>query len=390
MTLKKIPAPFATKLLDTNAIQIVKKLLKNNYQAYLVGGCVRDLLLGVTPKDFDIVTNARPEQIKSIFKRAIIIGRRFKLVHVLYGHRYFVEVSTFRSGLILASEKDTKIGNKLYGTIEQDVYRRDFTINALYYDIQKHQILDFVDGFQDIQNTELKTIGNTKERYIEDPVRMLRAIRFASKFNLKIAKKHSDIINKNSCLLTNISSSRLYNEVLKLLHNTKVKQTIIKFEFYGLLKYLFINTKLDDFILQGLDSTSARINKELSISLSFFLAIFLWNVFNKECKKQIKKIQKSPELLIDIAKNIIKKQQQKTSFAKYISNQIVDIWLLQAQLESQAKENNLKYIKRILLNKRFRASYDFLLLRANSTNLELKQVAEFWTKAQNKTTIAND
>ncbi len=382
MTLKKISVEFDKKLLDKNTIKIIKKLLENNYQAYLVGGCVRDLLLNVEPKDFDIVTNATPAQIKYLFKRAIIIGRRFKLVHILQGSRNFLEVSTFRSGLILASEKNTKIGNKLYGTIEQDVYRRDFTINALYYDVQRHQVLDFVDGFKDIKNTELKTIGNTKERYTEDPVRMLRAIRFASKFELKIDKKHSDIITKHAHLLANVSNSRLYAEALKLFHNTKAKETVVKLEFYGLFKYLFSNTKLDNFVLKGLENTASRIKNGLRISLAFFLAIFLWDAFNKKCQQRIKEMQKSPHLLLDIAKDIIKKQQKQTAFAKYISNQIIDIWLLQTQLELQAKENNTKNINKILANKRFRASYDFLLLRADSTNPELKQTVKFWAKVQ--------
>lgn len=180
------------KSLNKNAIAVIKQLNRSGFNAYLVGGCVRDLILGKLPKDFDVATNAKPEQIRSLFKRSRIIGKRFRLVHILFGRRDYLEVSTFRSAQAPDYEKHHQLGEAIYGTIDQDAKRRDFSINALYYDINKQQVLDYVGGIEDIKQGKIRIIGNELLRYQQDPVRLLRAVRFsiACGFSLSEAQKN--------------------------------------------------------------------------------------------------------------------------------------------------------------------------------------------------------
>ena len=178
---------FDKQLLDSDALKIVKKLNKTGYEAYLVGGCIRDLLLGYAPKDFDIATNATPEQIQKLFKRSRIIGRRFKLVHIMFSARKFIEVATFRSGRSNpTSTKGMVLRDNFYGSLEDDVFRRDFTINGLYFDVQNSEVIDYVGGLDDLKKLQINMIGNPSERFEEDPVRMIRAVRFKAKLKATI------------------------------------------------------------------------------------------------------------------------------------------------------------------------------------------------------------
>lgn len=378
--LKTLSIKFAPSLIDKNAIFVINQLNKSGFNAYLVGGCVRDLLLGVVPKDFDIVSDATPKQIKSIFKRSRIILGRFCVVHILFASYRYLEVSTFRSGKVLASEKHHKLGSEIYGTIDQDVQRRDFSINALYYDIHRQQILDYVGGLNDIKSKTIRVIGTEKVRYQEDPVRLLRAVRFSVKLDFFLSTKQQAIICQNAALLQNIFSARLYEESLKLFHNTRASTIFKHLVNYGLLPYLFPYTSGSSFVILCLENTSSRLKSGLRVSAAFFLAVFLWQALQDECGLVQKQDRLNRILLIEIAKGIIAKQLNYTSFARYISRQIVDIWLLQYQLEKIEK----KHTKSILTHPRFRAAYDFLLLRSQSINPELKSVAKFWQVQENQ------
>ena len=183
MTPVRQTVKFDKKLLDKDAVKIVQTLIKAGYDAYLVGGCIRDLLLGYEPKDFDIATNATPEQVNKTFKRSRIIGRRFRLVHIMFSARKFIEVATFRAGKVKTSNSGVVVRDNFYGSLEDDVFRRDFTVNGLYYDLVSSQVIDYVGGLDDLKAAEIKMIGSPKERFEEDPVRMIRAVRFKVKLN---------------------------------------------------------------------------------------------------------------------------------------------------------------------------------------------------------------
>ena len=224
---------------------VVETLLKADYEAYLVGGCVRDLVLGIEPKDFDVATSARPEQICELFDNSRLIGRRFRIVHV-YFHRNNIEVSTFRAQASNSNNKSSSSGSNgrilrdnTFGTIEEDAIRRDFTINALYYDIENSQVLDFCNGYQDLQNRKICMIGDAQTRYREDPVRMLRALRFRAKLDLNIEHETQQPISAMGKLLSDIPPARLFDEVIKLFHSGYAMRCFQELSDYDLLRVLF-------------------------------------------------------------------------------------------------------------------------------------------------------
>jgi len=366
------------KKIDPDAISIVRKLLKHNFKAYLVGGCVRDLLLGLEPKDFDIVTNARPEEIKKIFKNCRLIGRRFRLAHILFANRKFIEVATFRGGDVTISKAGQVQYDNDYGTIEEDAIRRDLTINALYLDIKTKEIIDFVGGLKDIKNKIIKVIGEPKQRYIEDPVRMIRMIRFEQKLDFTIENNALNILKKQVALLENIPPARLLDEVLKLFHNENAIANFKALDKVGLLKYLFSETKYNKFIEVALKNTEDRIKENKPLTPSFLFAVFLWENFLKYFKNTSKKTKSKILAHQNAVELVIKKQVKQIMIPRWVSAQVSDIWFMQHRLEKV----NPKYTQKILTNKRFRASYDFLLLRSKSISPELENIADFWTKAQ--------
>ena len=193
MTPVRQTVKFDKKLLDKDAVKIVQTLIKAGYDAYLVGGCIRDLLLGYEPKDFDIATNATPEQVNKTFKRSRIIGRRFRLVHIMFSARKFIEVATFRAGKVKTSNSGVVVRDNFYGSLEDDVFRRDFTVNGLYYDLVSSQVIDYVGGLGDLKAAEIKMIGNPKERFEEDPVRMIRAVRFKVKLGAQLSQSFQKV-----------------------------------------------------------------------------------------------------------------------------------------------------------------------------------------------------
>lgn len=369
---------FDKKFLDRDAIRVVNTIHKAGFEVYLVGGCVRDLLLGLEPKDFDIATDAKPEQVHKLFKRSRLIGRRFRLVHVMFSARKFIEVATFRSGKVQTAKSGVIVRDNCYGTLEDDVVRRDFNINALYYDVHKHEVIDYVGGLKDLSAKEIHIIGDAKLRFEEDPVRMIRAIRFQSKLGAKISDEIKTCILNQASLLSNISPARLYEECIKLFHNEYSFEVYEQLEKFGLLKYLFKQTHKNDFIKKALLNTSARIKQNKPVTPVFLFAVFLWQAQNERFEI-IKKEQKSFYLAMNQAsEEVIINQIKQVSMPKWLSARIKDIWMMQSKLERK----HPKKVDELLKNPRFRMAYDFLLLRSQSINPELSKTATFWTKVQ--------
>ena len=369
---------FDKKLIDKDAQKVVKTLNKAGHEAYLVGGCIRDLLLGHKPKDFDIATSATPEQVHQIFKRSRLIGRRFRLVHIMFSSRKYIEVATFRSGKVKTASNGIIVRDNLYGTLKEDAFRRDFSVNGLYYDLQKSQVIDYVDGLDALNNSEIRMIGKPIERFEEDPVRMIRAIRFSVKLGAKLDPKISKSISNHAHLLSNIPAARLYDETIKLFHNDKSFEVFEQLLKFRLLKYLFGQTKETSFINKTLMNTSKRIKNGKPVTPAFLFAVFLWSAQNKRFNELNKKKKSRILLMMQASEDVISKQTKQVLMPRWLSNRVKDIWLMQYQLEScsQKKANEL------IAHPRFRMAYDFLVLRSESINPELIERAKYWTKLQ--------
>ena len=382
---KKIHSFFKSKrishdLISDSALDTIKILKKNNYKAFIVGGAVRDILMNYKPKDFDIATNATPEQVRLIFKKSRIIGRRFKLVHVIYG-REIIEVSTFRA----KPRKNIKMSNGVikdneYGSIKEDAERRDFTINGLYYDVEDKNIIDFYGGLKDIKDNQLRLIGKPKLRYKEDPIRILRAIRFSAKLKMKI---HNDTLSeiKNSIgLLNSVPYSRLFDEIMKFFLTGHAQESMVLFKKYKLSNIYFPslennNIIFNNFLLNGLKNTDLRIKNGQSINPGFLLAVFLWHDVN-ELSKKYKKNFPHPSLALNKAiDDVLREQTRIFPIQKRFSITMSEIWRLQPRFNSTSS----KKIYRLLSHPRFRASYDFLLLRCQSLDIS-KSEGLWWTK----------
>jgi len=369
---------FETKILDQDALKILKKLNKSGHETYLVGGCIRDILLGHKPKDFDIATSATPEQIHKLFKRSRIIGRRFKLVHIMFSARKFIEVATFRAGKVQTSNDGLVLRDNYYGTLEDDVFRRDYTVNGLYYDIKKSEVIDYVGGLDDLKALKIKMIGDPSERFEEDPVRMIRAVRFRAKLNANIESQLIEAIQKNSQLLSKIPPARLYEEVIKLFHNENAIEIFHELDRLGLLRYLFSQTKENSFIASSLINTSERIKSGNSVTPAFLFAVFLWSAVNKRLGQISKKNKSRIELMLQASEDVIRQQTQQVMMPRWLSSRVKDIWLMQFQLENYDPKKS----KVLLRNPRFRMAYDFLVLRSESINKDLKAKAEYWANIQ--------
>ena len=369
---------FDKKLLDQDALKILKKLNNSGHETYLVGGCIRDILLGHKPKDFDIATSATPEQIHKLFKRSRIIGRRFKLVHIMFSARKFIEVATFRAGKVKTSNDGLVLRDNYYGTLEDDVFRRDFTVNGLYYDIKKSEVIDYMGGLDDLKALKIKMIGDPSERFEEDPVRMIRAVRFRAKLNANIESQLIEAIQTNSQLLAKIPPARLYEEVIKLFHNENSIEIFHELDRLGLLSHLFSQTEENSFVSASLINTSERIKSGNSVTPAFLFAVFLWSAVNKRFNQISKKNKSRIELMLQASEDVIKKQTQQVMMPRWLSSRVKDIWLMQYQLENYSPKKS----KALIRNPRFRMAYDFLVLRSESIDKDLKAKAEYWTNIQ--------
>ncbi|WP_428087393.1 polynucleotide adenylyltransferase PcnB [Candidatus Thioglobus sp.] len=369
---------FNQKLIDRDALKVVQTIAKAGFEVYLVGGCVRDLLLGLKPKDFDIATNAKPEQVNKLFKRSRLIGRRFRLVHVMFSARKYLEVATFRSGQVKTAKSGVIVRDNCYGKIEEDVVRRDFRINALYYDVNTKEVIDYIGGLEDIDSGQIHVIGDPMVRFEQDPVRMIRAVRFQTKLDFELSDEIKTAMHQQAPLLANISPARLYEECIKLFHNEYGFEVYQRLEKYDLLKHLFKQTHKNAFIKIALNNTSNRIKRNKPVTPAFLFAVFLWQAQNERFAL-IKKQQKSVYLAMSQAsEEVIINQIKQVSMPRWLTARIKDTWMMQNNLERMQP----KKVEDILSSRGFRMAYDFLVLRAQSINPELKSVADFWTKAQ--------
>ena len=369
------------------ALEIIKKLKKSGFQAYLVGGCVRDSLVGIKAKDFDVSTDATPEEVKKIFRSSRIIGKRFRLVHV-FSSNELIEVSTFRadtsktkhsSGIIKDSEGKI-LRDNVWGTLEEDCIRRDFSINALYFDPVENHLCDFHDGLKHIQKKILVSIGDPLVRFEEDPVRSLRAIRFSSKLKFKISNDIKEAIYKKGNLLENISNARMFDEFCKIFLTKEAQNNFNKLNTFGVLKYL-INTEnhpknsFDSRFQQAaLVNTDNRLKASKSVTPGFLIAALLWprliNAAKEKGSLNLRKFFRNMD-------RIIREQQELTAVPRKFHSYIKDIWSLQLKLETRLGHQPYK----ILNHPRFRAAYDFLLLREEASNDD-QGMGDWWTKFQ--------
>ena len=373
------------KKINKFAISIIEDLHKNNFQAYLVGGCVRDLLCGIEPKDFDIATNATPNEIKKIFKASRIIGKRFKLVHI-YNRSDLIEVATFRSGddrtndgSLITDQSGKILRDNIWGTLEQDTFRRDFTINALYYCPITKKIEDHNNGIKHIHEKIIVSIGDPKKRFEEDPVRSLRAIRFSNKLQFKIDKSIKEAIYEKGHLLSNISNARLFDEFCKIFLNGMAEKNFNKLSSFGLNKYLILtspekNEFTSRLIIEALRNTDNRLKNNQSVTPGFLMAAVLWpEILEKSIKKgaiNLRKFFRSMD-------QVLRKQQQITAIPRKFHGYIKDIWVLQLKLHSRIGKQPYKTLK----HPRFRAAYDFLLLREKAASNK-KYLGDWWTDFQ--------
>jgi len=367
------------------------RLHSKGYEAFLVGGAVRDILLGLHPKDFDIATNAHPEEVHALFKNSRLIGRRFKLVHILFG-REMIEVATFRGQAVDQGSKQSDSGmllrDNVYGTIEEDAIRRDFTVNALYYNAQDFCIHDFLGSLADIKTRTIRMIGDPETRYREDPVRMLRALRFSAKLNFDISSETSGPIYELAYLLGNIAPARLFDEVLKLLlsgHAVSLFHDLLRYNLFTSLFPHVANTLQNDaqakfyhsFIECGLENTDSRILANKPVTPAFLYATLLWPEVNRVWQQlQSEGIAEFPALQ-QAGQMAVQSQIQHISIPKRFSLMMKEIWEYQIRLKkTQGRRPQL-----LVQQPRFRAAYDFLLLREQAGE-QLDGLGKWWTQFQ--------
>jgi poly(A) polymerase len=367
------------KKVNKHALNVVNKLQINQFEAFVVGGGVRDLLLQQKPKDFDVGTAAIPKKVRSIFRNSRIIGRRFKIVHVIFG-KEIIEVTTFRgqdssdNDSLKTNDNGMLIRDNIFGTVEEDAWRRDFTINALYYNPTDNTILDFTNGFVDLKNKILRCIGDANVRYPEDPVRMLRVIRFAAKLDFTIEEYTAKALYNLAHLINNVSSSRLFEEVIKIYHCGNAVTAHAKLLEYGIFKQLFPETYtlikdekyFSELITLALENTDARVADQKKLNPAFIYAVLLWPIFDSMNIP-------AEEVIFEI----INKQNTIILIPKRYSHVIRDIWVLQKKLVTKKNMDSLKALE----HDNFRAGFDFLALRAMLDD-KLKKPVSFWEMVQ--------
>ncbi|HEC59082.1 MAG TPA: polynucleotide adenylyltransferase PcnB [Methylophaga sp.] len=377
------------RLISPHALKVLRDLQAGGFEAYLVGGCVRDLLLGHEPKDFDVTTNASPEQVHRLFRKSRLIGRRFKLVHVGFG-RDVIEVATFRAPPEVEQHVDGQgriMRDNVFGTLEQDAWRRDFTVNALYYNIQDFSIVDYTGGLADLKAGKIRLIGDVETRYREDPVRILRAIRFVGKLGLKLDGETERLIPELASLLADIPAARLFDETLKLYLSGNAAVTHELLCHYGVFDILFpqtaamLHTEVDGFprtlLIKALENTDLRVDEGKPVTPAFLFAALLWEPVRHLWKiHQTKGIPSIPALQ-RAATEVISEQVNRVAVPKRYTLDTRDIWSLQPRLEQRQGKRAFKQ----LTHPKFRAGYDFLLLRAE-TGEPVKELADWWTQFQ--------
>ncbi|MGB7192686.1 MAG: polynucleotide adenylyltransferase PcnB [Collimonas pratensis] len=371
------------QLVSPNAVRVTKTLQDNGYKAFIVGGAVRDLLLGVKPKDFDVATNATPEQVKRLFRRAFIIGKRFQIVHVMFGQE-LIEVTTFRGASSDGSPKDEHgrvLRDNTFGEQHEDAVRRDFTINAMYYDPATESVLDYHGGIADIRAKTLRIIGEPEARYREDPIRMLRIVRFAAKLKFTIDPATRAPIPVMAALIDNVPAARVFDEMLKLLmsgHALACLQQLRKEGLHhGLLPLLDVVLEQplgEKFVTLALANTDVRVQQGKPVSPGFLFASLLWHqVLEKWSAYKAAGEFPIPALHL-AADDVLEAQTDKLALQRKIASDMRDIWAMQPRFERRTGKAPYKMLEHL----RLRAGYDFLLLRCASGEID-GEIGEWWT-----------
>lgn len=374
-----------------SALKVLYRLHKSGFQAFLVGGCVRDAMLGLHPKDFDVATNATPEEVRALFSNCRLIGRRFRLAHVRFG-REIIEVATFRAAANHADddhehdEEGRIVRDNVYGTIDEDVWRRDFTCNSLYYNIADFSIWDYTGGVGDIEQRHIVLIGDPDKRLREDPVRMLRAVRFAAKLDFTIDATVVRAIEQDRPLLANVPAARLFDEFLKMFQSGHAERTFRLLREHGLFRLLFPATdeELDEdpafgeFVTAALRNTDKRVQDDQSVTPMFLLGVFLWNPTKKlgaELRAR-EKMSESQSLSI-AAYELSGQQQTRIAIPRRFTVPMREMLSLQPRFLQTKGKRALK----LLQHRRFRAAYDFMMLLSKVGQFDGEK-AKFWTDVQ--------
>ena len=417
--------------ISPNALKVLYRLKEAGYQGFLVGGAVRDLLLGLRPKDFDVATDALPEEVRRLFRNCRLIGRRFRLAHVFFGNE-IIEVATFRAAAAPEREDaedldaeggsdagteggadgaesrvdepaefsppadsehrafDTRgriLRDNIYGTIEEDVWRRDFAANGLYYNIEDFSIWDFVDGVNDVKARRLTMIGDPETRYREDPVRMLRAVRFAAKLDFSIEPNTEAPIKRLAYMLDGVPPARLFDEVLKLFLSGFGEKAYELLQRYGLFEHLFPQSAAAfamppyayaaDMLKMGLENTDARIAADKPVTPIFLFAVLLWSAVLRELNERQAGPTPDIALLMQACDSVLRTQQSRVSIPRRFSIPMRELLMLQPRFNRRSGVKSLS----LLQHPRFRAAYDFLLLRAQAGVAD-PELAKWWTDIQ--------
>lgn len=371
------------KLVSSNALRVTSTLQQAGFKAFIVGGAVRDLLLGVKPKDFDIATNATPEQVKRLFKRAFIIGRRFQIVHVMMGQEQ-LEVTTFRGASSDGSPKDEHgrvLRDNTFGEQIEDAARRDFTVNAMYYEPESQTVLDYHGGIADIRSKTLRMIGVPEARYREDPVRLLRVVRFAAKLGFQIDAATSAPIPVMAPLVNNVPAARVFDEMLKLLTSGQalacLQQLRAQGLHHGLLPLLDVVLEQplgEKFVTLALANTDQRIRQGKPVSPGFLFASLLWHQVVEKWKAYEAAGEYAIPALHLAADDVLNAQTEKLALQRKIASDMRDIWAMQPRFERRVGKSPFKLLEHL----RFRAGYDFLMLRCESGEIDA-EIGEWWT-----------
>jgi len=391
-TIPREQHPISRKDISPSALRVLYRLREGGHEAYLVGGAVRDLLVGGSPKDFDIATGATPEEVKSLFRNCRLIGRRFRLAHVVFG-REIIEVATFRANVDDGSgDRETHEGGRLlrdnvYGTVEDDAVRRDFTANALYYTIEDFSVRDYVGGFEDVSNRVLRLIGDPETRYREDPVRMLRAARLAAKLDFSIEPATAAPLRELAPLLSEAAPARLFEECLKMFLTGHAVASFDRLERHGLLPAMLPEAAaamkanrsgaLRTVVLEGLRGTDKRVAEDEPVSPAFLFALLLWPAYCRTLMSLQAQDMPAAEAQRRAADRVTVHELATIAVPRRFSIPMQEIWLLQSRFGLRQR----KRVMRMLAHPRFRAAFDFLQVRQAGSDEHAEDIA-FWREAQ--------
>jgi poly(A) polymerase len=372
------------RLVSHNAIRVCETLQSKGYKAFVVGGAVRDLLLGMRPKDFDVATDASPEQTQRLFRRARVIGRRFQIVHVMFGPET-IETSTFRAMASASNEKDEHgrvLRDNEFGRQDEDASRRDFTVNAMYYDPSTETVWDYHHGMEDLRANLLRMIGEPSLRYREDPVRMLRVVRFAAKLNFDIEPATYAPIAELADLLRNVPASRLFDEMLKLLMSGSamaclkgLREAGLHHGVFPLLDAILEHERGEPFLTEALARTDKRVKEGKPLSPGFLFACLLWHLVLESWEEKLEQGELKFPALFAAMDDVLAEQAERTAIPRRLTGDMREIWAFQPRFEKRAGKAPF----RMLEQQKFRASLDFYELRAMVGDIDADvELAEWW------------